>query len=95
MKLIDADAFKSKLKKQDARTFAIEELNLLIDFAPIIDAVPVVRCKDCRWWDKTDNGFGYCHAEKHCHISAHWEISIFRTYRGDHFCADGEREDDE
>lgn len=59
------------------------------------DVVPVVRCKDCRWWDKTDNGFGYCHAEKHCHISAHWEISIFRTYRGDHFCADGEREDDE
>ena len=102
-RLIDADALIEDIKSfwdWDSINGITSETVLKqtisdIDNAPTIDAVPVVRCKDCRWWDKTDNGFGYCHAEKHCHISAHWEISIFRTYRGDHFCADGEREDDE
>ena len=91
MRLIDADA----LPKYTGYALSADDVAMAVENAPTIDAVPVVRCKDCRWWDKTDNGFGYCHAEKHCHISAHWEISIFRTYRGDHFCADGERREDE
>lgn len=96
--MIDADALPRLTQIFEANGKRREQevvLSKIIDNAPTIDAVQVIRCKDCRWWDKTDNGFGYCHAEKHCHISAHWEISIFRTYRGDHFCADGEREDDE
>ena len=41
-----------------------------IDTAPTIDAVPVVRCKDCRWWDKereqcgitpSASPYGHCH----------------------------------
>ena len=104
MRLIDADALVSalnngRLKEQTGRAVpfnaGVAFALTMVEYAQTIDAVPVVRCKDCRWWDKTDNGFGYCHAEKHCHISAHWEISIFRTYRGDHFCADGERKDNE
>ena len=59
---------------------------------PPIDAVPVVRCRECRWWDKIENStIGYCHACKHGYCSSHWEISIRRTYKGDFFCADGER----
>lgn len=52
----------------------------------------VVRCKDCKWWDKKDDSnYGYCHACKHGYYSDHWEIGIYRTYKGDWFCADGER----
>lgn len=91
MRLIDADALECDAEWSEYADDYISYSKFAIDNATTIDAVPVVRCKDCRWWDKTDNGFGYCHAEKHCHISAHWEISIFRTYRGDHFCAEGER----
>ena len=53
----------------------------------------LVRCKDCKWWDKKsiDSPYGYCHACKHGYSSGHWEIGIYRTYKGDWFCADGER----
>lgn len=27
----------------------------MIDGAPIVDAVPVVRCKDCKWWVSEKN----------------------------------------
>ena len=51
----------------------------------------LVRCKDCKWWDKKDGAnYGYCHACKHGYYSDHWEIGIYRTYKGDFFCAEGE-----
>ena len=52
----------------------------------------IVRCRDCKWWDRKDGSpYGYCHACKHGYSSEHWEIGIYRTYKGDWFCADGER----
>ena len=57
----------------------------------VIDQMELVRCKDCKWWDKKDDSnYGYCHACKHGYSSPHWEIGIYRTYTGDWFCADGE-----
>ena len=54
----------------------------------------LVRCKGCKWWDKKqDSPYGYCHACKHGHRSEHWEIGIYRTYKGDWFCADGEEKE--
>ena len=41
MRLIDADAFKAKLAEEEI-TFP------MLDFAPTVDAVPVIRCKDCK-----------------------------------------------
>lgn len=68
----------------------------LIKNAPTIDAVPVVRCKDCKWWDEDENDpYGYCMAMKHGYMSARWEIGIYRKYKGDFYCADGERSTDE
>ena len=56
----------------------------------------IVRCKECKWWDKKDGSpVGYCHAEKHGYYSGHWEIEIYRTYKEDYYCADGEREGEE
>ena len=74
-----------------------DPLNVLTEVRDRIEALPsaqpeIVRCKDCKWWDKKeDSPLGYCHAAKHCHYSPHWEIQIYRTYPADFFCADGER----
>lgn len=55
----------------------------------------IVRCKDCRWWDAIEGTkMGYCHACKHCFYSKNWEISIYREYGEDWYCADGERKDE-
>lgn len=49
MRLIDADALTEEFKKtHDGKR------SLLIDTAPSVDAVPVVRCKDCKHWDGVD-----------------------------------------
>ena len=50
----------------------------------------IIRCKDCRWWDKYSETQGYCMAAKHGYYSSHWEIHIRRIYGEDFFCADAE-----
>lgn len=64
-----------------------------IDLKKMPSAQPeIVRCGECKWWDKEgDSPVGYCHAAKHSYYSEHWEIEIYRTYKEDFFCADGER----
>ena len=56
----------------------------------------IIRCKDCRWWDKYGNyDNGYCMAAKHGYLSEHWEIRIRRTYKGDFYCADAEPKEEQ
>lgn len=52
-----------------------------IEYAPTIDAVPVVRCKDCKHWER-DVIFndGWCRGKRHG--NPEW------------FCADGERSEE-
>ena len=66
MRLIDADALVSLEEVKHKGCEYIEEINN----APTIDAVSVVRCKDCRWWDKereqcgitpSSSPYGHCH----------------------------------
>ena len=58
-RLIDADELrKDVLELPDcpngySDTFDKSLIIALVDEAPTVDAVPVVRCKDCRWY-KTD-----------------------------------------
>ena len=58
MRLIDADLLKSKVPNtnvdifencRNCSTLMDWEVKELIDKMPTIDAVEVVRCKDCRW----------------------------------------------
>ena len=62
-----------------------------------VDAVPVVRCKECKWFDREEQNHpcGYCHAAKHGYMTSRWEISIYRKCKEDFYCADGERKDGE
>ena len=68
----------------------MEQVNRAIFSLP--SAQPeIIRCKDCKWWDKfEDYDNGYCMAMKHGYWSGHWEISIRRIYKGDFYCADAE-----
>ena len=55
--------------------------------APTIDAVPVVRCKDCKHRDPED---------KRCDCGGHeWVKGKILPVKDDWFCADGERKDGE
>lgn len=64
MRLIDADSLMSKLRREprfektdfDKAMLYVEKS--IIDSMPTIDAVKVVRCKDCKHWDKERL---YCH----------------------------------
>lgn len=72
-----------------------DPLNVLTEVRDRIKALPtieIVRCKDCKWWEKKeDSTLGYCNAVKHWHFSDHLEIQIYSRYEPDFFCADGER----
>lgn len=65
------------IKEKDRKCQAIC-LDMLgtIDAQTTIDAVPVVRCKDCKWFGGKYND--YCFRDEYNHA-------------GDWFCADGER----
>lgn len=73
MRLIDADALKYRRKDYggyddvgaDERKRGILYLfEEDIAAAPTIDAVEVVRCGDCKYYDETGWGFGFCYLEK-------------------------------
>ena len=54
----------------------------------------IIRCKDCKWWDKYNDNMGYCMAARHTAYSTNWEIQIRRTYKGDFYCAHAELEEE-
>ena len=62
-RLIDADALGvgrcSKDILPDAYCAGWNGLIELIEKAPTIDDVPVVRCRECKWWQEDDD-IGHC-----------------------------------
>ena len=88
MRVIDADAFLAREIKRchcvplvGSSDRDYESLKLLLQQEPTIDAVRVVRCKDCRYWQ--DNNGGY--PNKECR----WRED--ETPDADDFCSCGER----
>ena len=56
MRLIDADALPRLTQIYEFNGKRMEQevvLAKIIDNAPTVDAVPVVRCKDCKWFGKS------------------------------------------
>lgn len=69
MRLIDTDTLKNALFKihvhdgmDSEMLLYFDDVEKVIDTMPTIDAVPVVWCKDCKWWDRkpSTNG-GLCY----------------------------------
>ena len=88
MRLIDATALINRITKKHGLT----EIILDVDESPTIDAVEVIRCKDCKY--RLHLGPTEHYPETYiCRID---NISGTRkAYRDDWFCADGERRTDE
>ncbi len=64
MRLIDADALYDDATKYMAENEVLYRFSpIQIDRAPTIDAVPVVRCKDCQFWQRhtqVNRDYGKC-----------------------------------
>ena len=93
MRLIDADArvtvqsFDEEHEEYNHTEMSVEEA---LDFAtdegcpPFVDAVPVIRCKDCKWFRDSNGIDGLCYCDRiYRHCGTHW------------FCASGERRESE
>lgn len=100
MRLIDVDALSNAMYRKSFETddgrqrwdsglwIRYKVFEEARDEAPTIDAVPVVRCKDCKWHDKGENE------------SESWNMCMYRPWsykqvEDTDFCSDGERKDDE
>ena len=78
MRLIDADAFLERMSHTDRFFGVVYDIN----DAPTVDAVPVVRCRECQYAKNAKvnkKGFRICPA-------SHMEIV------DDDYCSYGERE---
>lgn len=55
------DAYKVRIDRDDFDTYAdyIKAFDA-INEAPTVDAVPVIRCKDCKYYEETDETIGTC-----------------------------------
>ena len=84
------DAIKQATIHSEDESLAVEALGELPSAQP-----EIIRCKDCKWWDKYSEKHGYCMAAKHGFMSSHWEIGIYRIYDEDFFCADAEPKEKE
>lgn len=76
-RLIDADKLERQEYWGNERCFDYVDAED-IDNAPTVDAVPVVRCKDCKHYD----------------IGGSCIICGFQSRKPDDFCSYGERKDD-
>lgn len=74
MRLIDADALENQFGVSDEDLLALDEIR----HAPTVDAVPVVRCKDCKYRDGTPGQPNILCAQMH----------------EDDFCSYGERKEE-
>ena len=79
MRLVDADAL-SKLVGEPIEVF-LRRLDLKLP--PTVDAVEVVRCKDCRFFEDEDY-YGNCYCEEWSNIT-----------NANGYCHDAERRESE
>lgn len=82
MRLIDADKLMENKFKNDISYNAFCNL---VKRQPSIDAVPVIRCKDCKYAYITNDG--EC---KYCDV---WFPDEAEYMDGDYYCASAEREE--
>lgn len=65
MRLIDADGLSLRLQDLESDSqwpiqFGYSHARRMVNGCETIDAVPVVRCKDCEYYEITSDNFRYC-----------------------------------
>jgi len=94
MRMIDADALESHEQLEPMGNGQYEYVEVVykddIDDAPAIDAVSVVRCEDCIFYEKTsmDGTIANFSIQGFCH---RYESIVYRN----DFCSYGKRGEDE
>lgn len=97
-RLIDADALKAALGMKDDcseckdtwkachydRIYSKMDFCEWIDDAPTVDAVQVVRCKECKYGEQDDYGW----------ICTNIDGGIMGDENGNGFCCEGERREE-
>ena len=76
MRLIDADALPKEISWDKIENTAFWET---INEQPTIDAVPVIRCKDCKWYEFDE--------KLHCGLPHGVRLK-------DDYCSDAERKEE-
>lgn len=92
MRLIDADAVEFKVEygydNKGVLLVPFRDIKKSIEAAKTVDAVPVVRCKDCKWFADNNDGnwFG-------CWLFQTIQIIPEDTPKPDDYCSYGEGKD--
>ena len=80
-----------------APSMSYDKMFMAVANAPTVDAVEVVRCKDCKHWQEETE---WC--DKHSHFVDRVgdfcypeESGDWKMFDADYFCKDGERKDNE
>lgn len=81
MRLIDADALLDRIPNLYER----REVSRWVDDALTVDAIEVVRCRDCLYWQKSSLFRG--------HTVCRYVLDCSVVRREDDFCSRGERKD--
>ena len=97
-RLIDANALLEKMQYRLPKNNAVAELiNECVEIsrkqvmiAPTVDAVEVVRCKDCKWYD-ADCEICVLHSEDGDTYDCGCDVNM----KPDDFCSYGERSEEE
>ena len=86
---------RSKTENVIARAMlsdARRRIQMLIAYAPSVDAVPVVRCKDCKYYRNHPNGLCYLHTEPKENERGYSGEAV--CVEPDDFCSYGERREE-
>ena len=106
MRLIDAnrlyDAAEEKYMEDRSKTENViaramlsdarRKIQMLIAYAPSVDAIPVVRCKDCKYYRNHPNGLCYLHTEPKENERGYSGEAV--CVEPDDFCSYGERREE-
>lgn len=88
MRLIDADAFLERMSRTDRFFGVVFDIN----DEPTVDAVPVVRCRDCKHCRNLPNGLCYLYTEPYDNESGYKGEAV--CVEPDDYCSCGERKTD-
>lgn len=88
MRLIDADAFLERMSHTDRFFGVVYDIN----DAPTVDAVPVVRCRECKHCRNLPNGLCYLYTEPYDNERGYKGEAV--CVEPDDFCSCGERRTD-
>lgn len=90
MRLIDADHLSDRVNNSADTPLQKLYVDALLAGETTIDAVPVVRCAECKYWLCVEDGFGDC-TNRRFRLDGCADPSM----KMDDFCSCGERRSDD